>query len=201
MFAYMHSKFIAESVGTFALALVVASSVAGVPAIPTPIAAGLTLGLFVYSIGKISGCHINPAVTVGLWSIKKISGSEAVRYVLAQLVGAVAAVLAMSVLFDMGGLSFALAAESGTVFLAEVLGTALFTFGIASVVAGRVHDAMSGVVVGGSLLFGIIVAVQLGSAGILNPAVALALGSLSLSYVGGAIVGAVLGMQLYRRLS
>jgi glycerol uptake facilitator-like aquaporin len=87
------------------------------------------------------------------------------------------------------------------VFLAEVLGTALFTFGIASVVAGRVHDAMSGVVVGGSLLFGIIVAVQLGSAGILNPAVALALGSLSLSYVGGAIVGAVLGMQLYRRLS
>ncbi len=196
----MNSKLMAEGVGTFALALVVVSSVAGLAIVPTPVAAGLTLALFVYSIGKVSGCHINPAVTVGLWSISKINGRETVRYIAAQLLGAVAAVLVLSALFDMGSLTLTLVPESGAVFLAEALGTMLFTFGIASVVYGRVHDAMSGMVVGGSLLLGIIVAAQLGSAGILNPAIALALGSLSASYVGGALVGAVLGMQLYKRL-
>jgi glycerol uptake facilitator-like aquaporin len=196
----MNSKLMAEGVGTFVLALVVVSSVAGVAAIPTPVAAGLTLGLFVYSIGKVSGCHINPAVTVGLWSINKMSGTEAMRYIAAQIVGAVAAVLFLRALFDLGNLSFALVPESGAVFLAEAIGAMLFTFGIASVVSGRVHDAMSGLVVGGSLLLGIVVAVQLGSGGILNPAVAFALGSLSVSYIAGALVGAVLGMQLYRHL-
>ncbi len=196
----MNSKLIAESVGTFALALAVVSSVAGMPVIPTPILAGLVLGLFVYSVGKVSGCHINPAVTLGLWSIDKVSTQEALRYILAQLLGAVVAVLVLSVLFDKGSLTLTFAQESGRVFLAECVGAMLFTFGIASVVAGRVHDAMSGVVVGGSLLLGIVVAVQLGSAGILNPAVALALGSLSLSYVGGSVVGAVLGVHLYKRV-
>jgi glycerol uptake facilitator-like aquaporin len=196
----MNSKLIAEGVGTFALALAVVSSVAGMPVIPTPVLAGLVLGLFVYSIGKISGCHINPAVTIGLWSIQKITTPEAVRYIAAQLLGAIGAVLVLSVAFDKGDLSFTFAPESFSVFLAEAIGALLFTFGIASVVAGRVHDAMSGAVVGGSLLLGIVVAVQLGSAGILNPAVALALGSLNFSYVGGSILGAVLGMQLYKRL-
>ncbi len=196
----MNSKLIAESVGTFALALAVVSSVAGMPMVPTPVLAGLVLGLFVYSVGKVSGCHINPAVTLGLWSIDKISTQETLRYIAAQLLGAVAAVLVLSVLFDMGSFSLTFAEESGRVFLAECVGAMLFTFGVASVVAGRVNDAMSGVVVGGSLLLGIVVAAQLGSAGILNPAVALALGSLSLSYVAGSVVGAVLGVHLYKRV-
>ena len=196
----MNSKLIAESVGTFALALAVVSSVAGMPMVPTPVLAGLVLGLFVYSVGKVSGCHINPAVTLGLWSIDKISTQETLRYIAAQLLGAVAAVLVLSVLFDMGSFSLTFAEEAGRVFLAECVGAMLFTFGVASVVAGRVNDAMSGVVVGGSLLLGIVVAAQLGSAGILNPAVALALGSLSLSYVAGSVVGAVLGVHLYKRV-
>lgn len=196
----MNAKLIAESVGTFALALVVVSAVAGMAMIAVPVAAGLTLALFVYSIGKVSGCHINPAVTIGLWSIDKIDARQALRYVLAQLIGALGAVLVLSTVFEIGTLTLTRGSESGTIFLAEVLGTALFTFGIASVVYGRVHDAMSGAVIGGSLLLGIIVAAQVGSAGILNPAIALALGTLSLSYIAGAVVGAVLGMQLYKQL-
>ncbi len=196
----MNSKLIAESVGTFTLALAVVSSVAGMPVIPTPVLAGLVLGLFVYSIGKVSGCHINPAVTLGLWSIDTVSTPEAVRYILAQLLGAVAAALVLSVLFNMGSLTLTFAEESGRVFLAECVGAMLFTFGVASVASGRVNDTLSGVVVGGSLLLGIAVAAQLGSAGILNPAVALALGSLSLSYIGGSVIGAILGVHLYKRV-
>ena len=56
-------------------------------------------------------------------------------------------------------------------------------------------------VVGGSLLLGIAVAALLGSNGVLNPAVALGIGSFNVMYVLGPILGSVLGMQLYKRLA
>lgn len=52
------------------------------------LAFGLVLLLLVYAIGPISGCHVNPAVTVGLWLHKAIDTADAVLYVIAQFVGA-----------------------------------------------------------------------------------------------------------------
>ena len=93
-----------------------------------------------------------------------------------------------------------MAPESLQIFLAELIGATILTFGIAAVVHGKVSSTLSGIVIGWSLLIGIILASALGSAGILNPAVALALGSLNLSYALGAIAGGVIGVQLYKRL-
>lgn len=196
----MNQKLLAEGFGTGLLAFVVITSTTTLPIIATPVQAALVLGLLVYTIGSVSGCHINPAVTAGLWSIGKIERPEALRYIVAQCLGGLGAVLLSSVIYGVGGLSFALAPESMTVFAAEVMGTAVLTFGVASVFSGRVNSTMSGLVIGGSLLLGIAIAVQLGSAGILNPALALALGSLNLSYVFGALVGGVLGTRIYQRL-
>lgn len=192
-------KLLAEFIGTAALSLAVLLSITSVDTVlATPVLAALVLGLFVYSIGSVSGCHINPAVTLGLWSITKISTAEALQYIVAQCLGALAAfgIVATTI----GGVTLGLAEEHGSVFLAELIGTALFTFGIAAVVYGKVDKAATGLAIGGSLLLGITVAVMLGSAGLLNPAVGIAVGATSLSYVAGAVFGAILGMQSYRLL-
>ena len=196
----MLKKLTAEFIGTTFLSLAVLLSVTVTDSVLiTPILAGLVLGLFVYSIGSVSGCHINPAVTLGLWSISKISTKDAVQYIAAQGLGGLAAfgVVAATI----GGVSLGLVPEDSSVFLAELIGTAVFTFGIASVAYGKVAEAANGLVIGGSLLLGITFSVALGSGGILNPAVGLALGSTSLSYVLGSVVGAMIGMTTYRHLT
>ena len=197
----MSKKYIAEFVGTFALSFVVLAAVSQVLPLPMaiPVIAGLTLGLFVYSIGSVSGAHINPAVTIGLWSVKKITNREAVGYIMAQIFAAAVAI----VLARMLGMPTPEAAGSAfmaPLFLAEMLGAFVFAWGIAAVVYGKVSDQMSGIVIGGSLSLGIMMAAFSGSAGILNPAVAFALNSVSLVYVLGPILGAVLGFHAYRYL-
>lgn len=188
-----YKKYLAEFIGTFGLSLVVALSLAGKFSVPTPVLAGLTLGLFVYSIGSISGCHINPAVTLAFWSLKKIRAREVVGYIIAQLLGAGLANLIAHSMVTMPRLTVQ---TSWATFAAELLGTMLFTFGIAAVVYEKVSAPMSGVVVGGSLLMGISIAATI-SNGVLNPAVAFGIGSFSLAYILGPIFGALLGMWLY----
>jgi glycerol uptake facilitator-like aquaporin len=190
-------KYIAEALGTGTLALVVGLSLSGDFPVSTPVLAALVLGLFVYSVGHVSGTHINPAVTIGLWSIEKINTTEAGKYIIAQLLGAGAAMLLLQNL--MMGETMMIGGDFAT-GLAEAMGAFFFTFGIASVVYGRAASNFSGMVVGGSLLLGITVAALMGSNGVINPAVALGIGSFGTMYILGPIVGAVLGMQAYKYL-
>lgn len=195
----MQNKLIAEGLGTFALALAVLTSLQMEPSgISTAVVAGLVLALFVYTIGSKSGSHINPAVTLGLWSINKIKTNDAVSYIIVQVIGGLVAYGLVSTL-NGSAWTLGMAPESSNIFIAEVIGSLFFGFGIAAVVYNKVRDDMNGLVIGGSLLLGIILAAGLGSAGILNPAVALSLGALNLSYALGSIVGVMLGMNLYRR--
>lgn len=191
------NKYAVEFMGTLTLALIVFASIAsGFSAVATPVLAALTLGLFVYTLGHVSGIHINPAVTLGLYSIKKIKGKDATYYIGAQFLGAITAILLASLIF---GLSTNMTPVfSMGLLLAEMLGAIIFTLGIASVVYGKVDDDMSGIVIGGSLLLGIALAASLGSNGILNPAIAFAVGSFSFAYIAGPILGSVIGFNLYK---
>jgi glycerol uptake facilitator-like aquaporin len=181
----------AELFGTFGLTLAVLISINNPDfPVPTAVIAGLTLGLFVYTIGSISGCHINPAVTIGLASIGKIDIPNAAAYIVSQFVGA-------GIALAIGNAIFAAPAElvaggSVGIGLAELLGALLFLFGIAAVVLGRVPEAMSGVVIGTSFTLGVHFAAHT-SNGVLNPAVALGIGSFSAPYIWGPIVGGALG--------
>jgi aquaporin Z len=89
------NKYIAELVGTFVLVFggvgsaVLAGSHIGFEGVA--FAFGLSLLAMVYTIGPISGCHINPAVTCGVLLAKKIELKDAVAYVIAQILGAIIA--------------------------------------------------------------------------------------------------------------
>lgn len=88
-------KYAAELVGTFVLVFggvgsaVLAGSHIGFSGVA--FAFGLSLLAMVYTIGPISGCHINPAVTLGVLLAKKIDAKDAAAYVVAQIIGAVIA--------------------------------------------------------------------------------------------------------------
>ncbi len=190
--------------GTFALSLAVIVFSSGSAAVLTPYFAALALGLFVYTVGGLSGAYLNPAITIGAWSIKKIDARDAIAYIVAQFVGGAIALLVAS--FLIADLSSRLAPmkyrlmNNPMIGLAEALGAFFLAFGVASVLHGKTPRDASGAVVGGSLLLGIFMASTL-SNGILNPAVALAVGSFNLMYLAGPIVGAIAGMWAYTSIN
>ncbi len=189
---------VAELVGTFMLAFAVLASVNGVLAstVPTPVIAGVTLGLAVLSIGGISGSHINPAVTLGLWSIGEVKAPKAAAYIVAQIAGASVALFTMTVLIDRTLTNVAGSAD-WRILAAEALGAAVFTFGISAAVHQGAKGANAALLIGGSLFLGIVFAATV-SAGILNPAVAITLESFNWAYVLGPIAGSIIGMNLYK---
>src|ERR1700748_3687668 len=89
------NKYFAELVGTFVLVFggvgsaVLAGSHIGFAGVAA--AFGLSLLAMVYTIGPISGCHINPAVTLGVFLARKINAKDASAYMIAQVIGAVLA--------------------------------------------------------------------------------------------------------------
>ncbi|MBI3981114.1 aquaporin [Candidatus Microgenomates bacterium] len=190
-------KILSEFIGTLILSLVVFLSLTQQFFIPTPILAALVLTLFVFTIGGISGCHLNPAVTIGLWSLKKIDRLSAIKYIIGQLLAGLLIFLIhkkLNLPFPAGSEIFI------TELLFELLGMIIFTFGIAAVVYKSVPDEISGFVVGGSLLLGITLSALGGGAGILNPAVGVGLGVSHIEYYAVEIVGSILGFQLYKYL-
>ena len=92
------NKYAAEFVGTFWLVLggcgsaVLAAAFPGVGIglLGVSLAFGLTVLTMAYAIGHISGCHLNPAVSVGLWTAGRFSGKDLLPYIVAQVLGGIA---------------------------------------------------------------------------------------------------------------
>lgn len=137
--------YVAEGIGTMMLMLVgPGSAILAVDAMGTlgvAFAFGLVLLAMAYTIGHISGCHINPAVTLGFWLAKKIDTTTAAMYVLAQVVGAVVGGLLLFIATSGGDLdkTGVFAANGwgdtlgspfglGAVIIVEILFTALLVF-------------------------------------------------------------------------
>ncbi len=146
---------IAEVVGTFVLTLVALFAAS----IVSPLYVGLALAALVFAIGAISGAHVNPAVTFGLWTMRKLKTVLVPFYWVSQLLGAMAAVVLMGALSNSG---FAIhfghfMTFSWSVFAVELVGMAIFMFGIAAATSRK--DLKAGgisLAVGLSLMIGLI---------------------------------------------
>ncbi len=93
------NKAIAEFLGTFTLVLVgcgaavisgMGSGATSIDALGIGAAFGLALVAMAYGIGQISGCHINPAVSVGVWAAGRMTTADLITYAIAQILGAIA---------------------------------------------------------------------------------------------------------------
>lgn len=164
-------KYVAELIGTAVLVLfgcgsaVVANTLLGNVGVEIPLAYstllisfafGLSIVAMAYSVGNISGCHINPAVSLAMLINKKMSIKDFVGYVIAQFVGAIigAGLLALFVgstaslgTNGYGELS-ALGTSMGIAFLVEVVLTFVFVFLILGVTSKVENTAVTGLVIG-----------------------------------------------------
>lgn len=148
---------LAELVGTFILALVATMTVVDV----TPLYVGLTLAALVMTIGAVSGAHVNPAVTFGLWSMKKVKSIMLPFYWGAQLIGAMAAVVVASLISGSQlGLNFGhFLSFDWSVFAVEFIGATVFLFILTSVVArSDVSASGKSIGIGFALFIGLVVA-------------------------------------------
>jgi aquaporin Z len=96
---FIMNKYLAESIGTFWLVLGGCGSAVLAAAFPqlgiglagVSLAFGLTVLTMAYAIGHISGCHLNPAVSIGLWAGGRFPAKELVPYIVAQVIGGIVA--------------------------------------------------------------------------------------------------------------
>jgi glycerol uptake facilitator protein len=138
---------------------------------------GFVIAAAVYALGKVSGCHINPAVTFGLALTKRFPWREVPAYWIAQIAGGTVGAFAIWGVFGhhamdlgMGQTSF----DSSTftwasAILAEGIGTFILMFAILGIVDGRSPNELAGLVIGG-IVVGIIMLIGPITGASLNPA-------------------------------
>jgi aquaporin Z len=162
-------------------------------------AAGLTVLLMTLALAGISGAVFNPAMTIGLWTVRKLRTMQALSYIIVQLLGGALAWWLFVYFTKLSGVHNT-GTYSARVLVAETVGSFVFAFMWASAVYQRFGLYGKALAIGGGLTAGALIA-SLGSAGILNPAVALGLRQWAWgTYVLGPVLGAVIGFNLYNLL-
>jgi aquaporin Z len=186
------------------------------------LAFGLSLLCAAYAIGSISGCHINPAVTIGLWAARKTSGADVPWYLGGQIVGGLLGGLIIFLIADShSGFSAKLTGFAsngygkhspggfglGAAIAVEIVFTALFLFVIASTTRKSMPIPFTGLVVGLMLTVIHLITIPVDNTSV-NPARSLATavfqGSWALSqlwvFIIFPIVGGVIGALVWRFL-
>ena len=176
-------KYLAEMIGTMVLVLMGCGSAvfagavqpfASVGTLGVAFAFGLAVLTMVYTIGKISGCHINPAITLGMLLSKRISGKDAGMYMVFQVIGAI---IGSSILYilakDSGSVTTFTGANGYTNVLPAFVAETVFTFIFLLVVLGSTskgaNTKFAGIAIGLALVLIHIVCIPLTGTSV-NPA-------------------------------
>ncbi|PSU35012.1 aquaporin Z [Photobacterium lutimaris] len=226
----MIKKLVAEFIGTFWLVLggcgsaVLAAAFpdVGIGLLGVSLAFGLTVVTMAYAIGHISGCHLNPAVTVGLWSGGRFPAAEVVPYIIFQVLGAIAGAFVLYLIAS-GQAGFSLAgglASNGygdhspgnynmvSGFMTEFVMTFMFLIVILGATHKLASPAMAGLAIGLALTLIHLISIPVTNTSVnparsTGPAVLVgdwAMGQLWLFWVA-PLLGALVAGLVYRWLS
>lgn len=204
--------YFAEALGTFALVFagtgaIVINDAAGGSV--THVGVALTFGLIVmamiYTLGDVSGCHINPAATIAFWLARRFPGKQVVPYIVSQAVGALLASLMLRLLFAHPTMGATLpSGPAWQSFVLEVLLTALLMFVALSVSTGAQEKGiMAGAAIGSvvaleALFAGPICGASMNPARSLGPALVSGQLSALWIYLAAPLVGSVLAVTCCR---
>jgi glycerol uptake facilitator protein len=223
---------LAEAYGTFLLTLIGPGTIIAVTFLDGGVtsaglgfiglAHGIALLLAVYTIGRLTGAHINPAVTIAHWATRRIETKKVAPYILGQLVGAsIAGFVLLALWTSSNNRGLVQAAQStflgdtvpgpgfgvGAVLLAEVIGTAILVFTVFGATDKAADPTRAGVTIGFALaaivwIFGPISGASLNPARTWGPTLASAIFSLTplgnlWIYIVGPVLGGLLGAFLY----
>ncbi len=228
-------KYLAEFIGTFSLVLfgcgaavvagktipiTVADAPTGIGLLGISLAFGFAVVVMAYAIGPISGCHINPAITIAMLVAKKMTIADAIGYIIAQMIGATVAAAALMAIqkgapgFSMG--EWALGSNgwgpgylgnytTTAAFITEALLTFLFLFVIFATTSKLGNSNMAGLAIGLTLVLIHLVAIPITGTSV-NPArsfgPAILAGGKALQqlwlFMIAPVVGAVLAALVWR---
>lgn len=221
-------KAVAEFIGTFWLVfggcgsavLAAAFPDVGIGLLGVSLAFGLTVVTMAFAIGHISGCHLNPAVTFGLWAGGRFDGKDIPLYVISQVLGAIAAAYMLYAIAS-GSADYSLA-ENGLAangfgegspggytlmagLMIEVLLTAFFLYIIMGATDGRAPAGFAPIAIGLGLVLIHLISIPVTNTSV-NPArstgPALVVGGLALQQLWlfwvAPIIGGVIGGALYK---
>jgi MIP family channel proteins len=220
MYSKLSTSLVAELIGTFALIFIGAGSVAlATHPVAIALAHGLVIVGFAYAYGHISGAHVNPAVTLGVWISGKIDTPRAVSYMVVQIIGGVLG--AATLAFVLGGTASGLGAThlgqgieihgtqySVTPFVGLVVEAILTFFLVNAVLNAGISGKATipgGLAIGLTLTFGILMGGRLTGASMnparsLGPAIVAGDFNEIWIYIVGPALGAVVAGLLYKGL-
>lgn len=217
-------KYAAEFIGTFVLVLFGCGSAATAGGelgyLGIALAFGLSIVAMAYVIGPISGCHINPAVSLAMLISRKLSGADFIGYVISQIAGAIAGSAILYAIIVSAGLPTTGLGQNGfgpgygigisalMAFIVEIILTFVFIYTILGVTSTESNGNVTGLVIGLTLAFVHILGIALTGTSV-NPArslgPALLLGGEALSQVWvfliAPLAGSVLAVAAYKWLN
>lgn len=208
-------KYVCEFIGTAVLVLFGCGSAAIAGAtlgtLGIALAFGLSIVAMAYVIGNVSGCHVNPAVSLAVLINKKMSVKDFVCYVVAQVLGAIAGIAILSAIINCCGMDIQGLGANGFdaaskvnlnmmgAIIVEIILTFVFIFTILGVTSDEKKGSIAGIVIGLTLTFVHIMGIPLTGTSV-NPARSLApaifLGGQALSQVWVFIVAPFAGAAL-----
>ncbi|WP_305512642.1 MIP family channel protein [Methanobrevibacter sp. V14] len=221
-------RYIAELIGTMVLVLfgcgsaAIAGQVLGNFGIA--MAFGLSIVAMAYVIGDISGCHINPAVSIGMWIDGRMDAKDLIMYIVFQCIGAIIGIAILAVIINsapsLGGYSLTGLGQNGFgsassvgldvvgAILVEIILTFVFVFTVLGVTKKTENGIVAGLVIGLTLTLVHIMGIPLTGTSV-NPARSLApalfLGGQALQqvwvFILAPVIGAVIAGLLYKGLT